>query len=150
MTKPIAVAISILASAVVLSPIVQNWREKPRDSFPLSHFPMFSFHKRTEAQVIHLVGYDSNGTRVLIPAQYAGVGGLNQIRKQIRKTVQSGDSREICEYAAREIAYRNEPRFAKVERVELISSTYRLNDYFSGNKKPLRQQVHNWAFVDRK
>ena len=146
-----AVVISVLASAVVLSPIVQNWREKPRDSFPLSYCPMFSFQQKTEGQVTHLVGYDAKGSRVPIPAYYAGAGGMNEIRKQITKAVRGGHARGICELAARRIVHGNDPRFAQVERVELVTSTYRLNDYFSGkNKQPRAQRVHAWAFVDRK
>lgn len=151
MTKPMAVVLSVLASAVVLSPIVQNWREKPRDSFPLSYFPMFSFQRRTEGQVTYLVGCDAKGGRVPIPAYYAGVGGMNQIRKQIANAVLAGHARDICELAARRIAHKNDPRFAQVERVELVTSSYRLNDYFSRkNKQPRAQRVHAWAFVDRK
>lgn len=111
---------------------------------------MFSFQKRVEASVTHLVGYDSKGTRIPIPGTYGGSGGLNQVRKQIRKSVASGRGRWICEFAAHKLAYRNDPRFAAVERVELITSTHRLNDYFKGDKKPLRQRVHGWAFVERK
>jgi len=151
MTKPMAVVISVLAGAVVLSPIAQNWREKPRDSFPLSYFPMFSFEQRTEGQVTHFVGYDAKGNRVPIPSYYGGVGGMNQIRKQINKAVRGGHARGICELAARRIVQRNDPRFAQVERVELVTSVHRLNDYFSGkNKQPRLQRVHAWAFVERK
>lgn len=146
-----AVVISVLAGAVVISPIVRNWQEKPRDSFPLSHFPMFSFEQRTEGQVTYLVGYDAKGNRIPIPGYYAGVGGMNQIRKQISKAIRAGQARKICELAARRIVQVNDPRFTQVERVELVTSVHRLNDYFSGkNKQPKLQRVHAWAFVERK
>lgn len=146
-----AVVLSVLASAVVFSPVVQNWREDPRDSFPLSYFPMFSFQRRTEGQVTHLIGCEANGKRVLLPSYYGGAGGMNQIRKQLTKAVRTGHAGDICDLAARGIVHRNDPRFAQVERVELVTSTYQLNDYFSGkNKQPIRQRIHAWAFVDRK
>ncbi|HXG83618.1 MAG TPA: hypothetical protein VNI84_06285 [Pyrinomonadaceae bacterium] len=59
---------SVLLLVLVLSPIVENWRAKPTDGFPLSHFPMFTSKRDKMESVTHLVGLDASGNRYVIPA----------------------------------------------------------------------------------
>src|SRR5262249_22843254 len=40
--KIIPGVLSVVMIGATLSPVVENWREKPTDSFPLSYYPMFS------------------------------------------------------------------------------------------------------------
>lgn len=144
--KPVAVAFSLLMIGAVASPVVRNWRGKPRDSFPLSHYPMFSQSRSKAARVTYLVGFDAQGKRRKIPYRFAGQGGLNQVRKQIGKLVDKGDSRKLCEEVARNIAATAAatPGVAEAELVTVRISTgsYDLTGYFTGKRLPLSETTH--------
>ena len=59
MSRRYAWALTIIVLVAVFSPMVQNFREDPQDSFPLSYYPMFS-HAHPEVQKFtYLVGVAS-------------------------------------------------------------------------------------------
>src|SRR5262245_41098893 len=88
--KLTAVYVSLAMIGAVLWPIQQNWREKPVDNFPLSYYPMFSAKREATEAFHYLLGHDAQGARYIIPYQFAGSGGLNSVRRQIRRIVEDG------------------------------------------------------------
>lgn len=147
--KLFAVVVSILTIAAVFSPVIQNWRERPADSFPLSYYPMFS-EKRDEAtRVTYIAGIDADGNRSTIPYTYAGKGGLNQVRRQIGKTLNRGEADKLCEQVAAKVAKRKRGKFAGVSDVEIITGRYNLNNYFSGQKTPVSEKIQARCAVMR-
>ncbi len=148
-SKNFARALSLLAVGAVLWPITWNWRKKPGDSFPLSHYPMFSAKRRKKVQVFYAVGLDKSGGRYQLPYTYAGTGGLNQVRKQIRIAVQRGNAEDLCRRVTARVAREKSGKFDKVETVKVVTGTYRLSDYFSGNKEPFSEEVHATMAVER-
>ncbi len=121
---------ALLVGAVLL-PVVQNWREQPKDGFPLSYYPMFSLKRSDSTTVRYLVGLDARGGRHLLPHTYAGTGGLNQVRRQINKVVRGGKAETLCRLVAAKVAQADEQRFAGVTTVQVVAGRYRLTDYFA-------------------
>lgn len=139
--RRLASLISVGLVAAVLAPVRQNWRRRPRDSFPLSYYPMFTAKRRSRMRVTHFVGLDRDGQRVHLPHDVAGSGGLNQLRKQIRRIVQRGDAEELCRAAAERVARRRR-RYPEVVAVQVVTGTYRLTAYFAGQREPDKEVVH--------
>ena len=57
--KATAALFSIAVLGAMLSAVVQNWQAQPRDSFPLSYFPMFTIPREdlhTEYVTTYLAG----------------------------------------------------------------------------------------------
>jgi len=117
--------ISVLLVLIVLSPVVENWRKKPRDEFPLSYFPMFSEKRRPEMKVTYLVGLDGAGNRHKIPYKFAGNGGLNQVRKQIAAKVRLGEAEDLCGKVAQNLAKRKSKSYADLTEVRIVTESIR-------------------------
>lgn len=132
--KGLAGVFSALLAGAVLWPVVQNWRERPKDGFPLSYYPMFSLKRSDSTMVRYLVGLDAGGGRHLLPHTYAGTGGLNQVRRQINKVVRAGKADTLCRLVAANVAQTDEERFAGLVTVQVVAGRYRLADYFAGKR----------------
>lgn len=145
----LAAATSLALLGAVLAPVAQNWRAQPRDSFPLSYYPMFSMRRRPTLEVTHLVGFDAHGRRVALPYKLTGSCGLNQTRKQLQRRVNRGEGEAVCRAVANRLAARGDQRYAAVVRVGVVTGRYRLDDYFSGPCEPQREVVHACAPVVR-
>ncbi|MBA2450364.1 MAG: hypothetical protein H0V51_20305 [Chloroflexi bacterium] len=147
--KRFASGLSILTIGAVLWPIVQNSRQQPKDNFPLSYYPMFTADRSQRAQVTHLLGLDARGRRYPIPYGYAGAGGLNQVRRQLRELVRIGRADELCRSVASKIGRESGGPFAGVVTVQVVTGEYRLADYFTGTRTPLSERVHASREVER-
>lgn len=146
--KRLAAAFSIVLLAVVASPIVENWRSPSHDDFPLSFYRMFSEVRSDTQRVTYLVGHDSRGQRVLIPYQYAGAGGMNQVRRQINRQVEQGSSSRLCQAVATRVA-RAGSRLPEIRTVEVTTGTFQMSQYFRGNQAPVSENVSARCTVDR-
>jgi hypothetical protein len=139
--KGLAGVFSAVMIGAVLWPVVQNWRERPKDSFPLSYYPMFSLKRSESTTVRYLVGLDADGGRHLLPHTYAGTGGLNQVRRQINKVVRGGKADTLCRLVAAKVAQTDEERFAGVVTVQVVFGRYRLNDYFADKRRSVWERM---------
>jgi len=149
--KTLAAVFSILMICAVLSPIIQNWRSKPKDSFPLSYYPMFSKKRSQTEHVTYLVGLDAKGERHIIPYRFAGTGGMNQVRKQIRKFARRKETAAArCQAIAEKVAQREGTRYADLVAVQIVTGEYRRADYFTSAKRPLEEKVHASCAVERR
>lgn len=148
--KTVARCISVLVVLVVLSPVVQNWRKKPSDSFPLSYFPMFTQKRQPEMKVTYLVGLDGAGNRHKVPYKFAGNGGLNQVRKQIAAKVRRDEAEDLCGKVAQKLAKRDAPPYADLTEVRVVTGKYSLDGYFTGDKSPRDEVVHASCPIVRK
>ncbi len=147
--KGLAGGLSLLTIGAVLWPVTQNWRKIPKDSFPLSYYPMFSAKRSKKATVHYLVGLGARGERHLIPYTYAGTGGLNQVRRQINRVVRGGRADTLCRIVAAKVAQEEEDRFGGVVTVQVVTGEYRLTDYFTGNRDPVSERVRASCRVER-
>lgn len=141
--KWFAGGLSLALIGAVLAPIVENWRRKPRDSFPLSHYPMFSKRRGQCERVTYLVGIDARGNRRPLPYHCAGPGGLNQVRRQIRKIARHGAAADaLCAATAARRAARRDSEYADLVAIHLVTGKYRLRDFFAGREEPEWERVH--------
>jgi hypothetical protein len=147
--KAFAGALSLGLIAGVLWPLRQNWCERPRDSYPFSYFPMFSAKRRKRVRERYFVGLDPSGRRRLIPYTYFAGGGLNMVRRQLRRLVIAGRAEDVGRRVADNLAREPDGPFADVVTVQVVAGEYRLADYFTGDKEPLSERVHATCEVER-
>jgi hypothetical protein len=142
---PLGLALGL--TGLVLAPLRRLWQEAPRDSFPFSHYPMFSRARGSELEVVHLVGIGPDGSRRPLPHTLAGPGGMNQQRKQIARTVRRGKAPGLASRVARRVARR--PGLDDLTAVEAVTSTVGLANWFAGDMTVREQIVHARAEVPR-
>lgn len=142
-----ATAALVLAGLlVVLSPVRHSWTSSPRDSFPLSYYPMFSARRRKTARVVHAVGVHADGTRTRLGYQLCGTGGFNQVRRQLVRAVADGRGEHLATEVARTLAA-GAGGPGEVVAVEVVTGTYRYAAWFAGDREAERVLVHARAEV---
>lgn len=148
-TKAITATLSAAALALVVSPVHRNWRSRPRDGFPLSHYPMFTAKRKGSGKVTHLVGVTAEGEPRNLPHHLAGTGGLNQVRRQLARSARGGTGSQICAAVAGKVAASGPGSLADVVEVRLVTGEYRFDDFFAGRREPLKERIHARAVVAR-
>lgn len=152
--KVAATLFSVFLIAAALWPIQENWSDAPRDDFPLSYYPMFSKKRPEIYKQSYFVGLGSGEIRVRIPYQFAGSGGLNQIRRQLKKVLREGTAEEVstfCRAIADRVAESDEAPYSEIVAVQIVVGHFRLDDYFSADiKDPLKVEVRAECAVQRK
>lgn len=134
-----AALLSLLMLLAVVAPICLNWVKKPNDSFPLSHYPMFSHERQGKAQLTHLVGVGVDGTRQYLPYQLAGTGGMNQVRKVIAKRAKK-DPDGLCQTVAQAIA-QDTLSWQQTQTVKVVRSEFLFDRFFAGDQTPQSSAV---------
>jgi hypothetical protein len=148
--KRVAFLSSLAMIGAVLWPVHQNWRTKPKDSFPLSYYPMFSAKRDAVETFNYLVGLDAEGKRYLIPHTFAGAGGLNAVRRQVNRLVREGKSQGLAYKLARKVATREKEPWSKIVSVSVVTGKYAVDDWFHGKKDPVSERIRATAPVERK
>jgi hypothetical protein len=122
-----ALIFSVLVVAATLSPAL---REPPRDSFPLSTYPMFSsVPKRAWLDVI--VGFDTAGTEHRIPPQLVANIEVMQAAETIRRAVRHRRAPQLCAEVAARVAA--DPDFDHVVRLEVQRRKFDPLTYFTSS-----------------
>jgi hypothetical protein len=148
--KAFAGLFSVLLIVATLAPVAENWRSEPKDSFPLSYYPMFSAKRGETYQVNYIVGLDAKGNRHLIPHKFAGTGGgFNQTRRQINRYVDEKRGDELARSIAAALAREKKPPYSEIVTVRIVRGRFRFDDYFHGNKTPISESVRGSARVKR-
>ena len=145
-----ATYLSLAIVGLVLWPLRQNWSAKPRDSFPLSYYPMFSVKRQATETFYYMLGRDAEGARYLIPYTFAGPGGLNSVRRQIRRIVEEGRAADLARSVAKRVSRRDALPWSKVVTVAVVRGRYVVDDYFHGRKDPVSEQIKASCAVERK
>lgn len=118
---------------MVLSPILQNWAKKPKDSFPLSYYPMFAKKRSQNYGLYYVVGLDTLGKRIRIPYKLAGTGGFNQVRRQINRARKKEGGLPFLKKTANRIAENKSKFYGSLAALELVKGYYPLEGYFLNN-----------------
>ncbi len=109
---------------------------------------MFSARRGGTSSVTCVIGVDAEGNRHAVHYRYAGFGGPNQVRRQLRKMAIEGRADETCAFVIANLARQRPILLARFAAVQLVTRTYRLDDYFGGgSKEPLREKVHAMVAV---
>lgn len=124
-----ALAVSAIALLGVLAPARRLRHPGARDTFPLSHYPMFSARRGPHLTVHHLQGVAEDGSVRLLDSRLAATGGMNQERKQIAREARRGRGDRVALRAAKRLARRGgEP---DVVEVRVVSGSFALALAFS-------------------
>ncbi len=151
MGKLPAAAFSIALIGAMLSAVVQNWQARPRDSFPLSYFPMFTAKIDDRHTEHFVVGRDARGQRYAIHYNNIAPGGsLPRVRREtVREMVRQGQSAQLCQNVSARIAERNPRSLRSVVSIEIMTGTFSLSEYLKGNKLPRSETVRASCAVVR-
>lgn len=133
--------LAALLSAALLSAVALPLRrlgrreEEVRDSFPFSHYPMFSATRKSHYWVTHLLGIEAGGGARPLHYSYLGSGGLNAVRRQVRRRVKEGDSQLLADHAAALIASRDRIVDRTVVRVHVVRGRYLVDPFMRGAER---------------
>ena len=134
-----AVSASVLGIAVVLAPLANHGLDRPVDGFPLSHYPMFTEARGESAEVEHLVGVTADGRELVLDYRRLGSGGMNQVRRQVRRAVREGRSSALLAVALERSIEAGDGPFVELR---LVTSAYHVDDFLGGRREPLTRTVH--------
>ena len=139
-TRASASVCSVVLLVTLLAPVGENWADKPTDGFPLSYYPMFTKRRGATTKIHHAVAVLASGDTIDIPARYAGPGGMNTNRRQMRKAVRKGRAEALAHKIARRFQRRGKDLGAM--RIQVVTSEYAVQDYFRGRTAPVSRVVH--------
>lgn len=145
-----AALLSMALVAAVVWPIQENWQKKPKDSFPLSYYPMFSARREAVETFYYALGIDAEGERHQIPYKMIGDGGGNQVRRQLRKIMNEGRAPELARSIARKLARSDSERWSKIVTIQVCRGKYAVDDFFRGKKEPVSETITGSAPVERR
>lgn len=134
LTRVLAGALAAALLGAVSLPVHRYARPEDdvRDSFPFSHYPMFSAPRKAHYWVTHLLGVRQDGTVDPLHYSYLGTGGLNAVRRQVRRRVAEGDGQVIADRVAARIASRDRVQDRDVVRVHVVRGRYLVAPFMEG------------------
>ncbi|MEM9195840.1 MAG: hypothetical protein AAGF12_42130 [Myxococcota bacterium] len=141
----------IIPLAMVAATLWPAFRDPPRDSFPLSDYPMFSAGRTDPTLVLsHVLGVDDEGNRTPIPPRVsAGTFEVLQSLVMIRQAVHSGLALTFCAEVAERVRDSSSEELRRVERLEVVTSTFDSVAYFESDGTPTSRVVHARCEVER-
>jgi hypothetical protein len=134
---------TIVVCGVVVSPVVQGFRDAPRDDFPLSWFPMFARARPDVETPVYAVAI-GGGQRVAVGVRYWTSGGFNQGATQMLLAAAAGSSalRPLCERIAAEVGKHPPAGIESPSEIRILRGSYSRETYFrDGDSKPMREDV---------
>ena len=129
-TKTTAAIFSICFLLAVLFPVKENWSPRPKDNFPNSYYPMFSKKRGDSYTVNYFIGLDASNNAYILPYNFAGTGGFNQVRRQINRAVRNGDGKKLVKKVARRVARKRGSPYNQIVKVQLIRGTFNFDAFF--------------------
>lgn len=131
-----------LMLVITLLPIRQHFQKSPQDSFPFSHYPMFSARRAKTYASPTLRAGDADGRLVTLPHRLAGSGGFNEVRRQLRSQIERGAADKVCASVAKRLSRNKSATYAGLQWVEVATGTHHLDAYFRGESQPRKVEVH--------
>lgn len=134
MKKVIIAIICALSLIVVASPVVENWKEDPKDDFPLSYYPMFTKVRGEYTFVSHLYGIDKNNNYYLIPhTVIAKNSGFNSFRKTVSRIIKNGQAGNLCSLVSKKLRNIDVEPYNQIKFVRVVTSKINIDKFM--NKK---------------
>lgn len=126
-----AVVVSVVAAFLVVQPA---FRDPPRDSYPLSNYPMFAEPLAATNDANTVVGITAAGERrALSPQRIAGTDEVIQAVGHVYDELASGNAARLCSDVARRIATSGP---SDVVAVEVVTERQDAVAYFRGARHP--------------
>lgn len=128
------------SAAVVIAVLLPVFGDPRSDSFPLSTYPMFSGRQSPNVTIAHVIGFTSDGERVILPPDAVGNDEIVQAFETSRRAAAAGTdaSLALCEDAAE---WASEHRQSAVA-FALITDSFDAIQYFDGDTEPRDTIVH--------
>lgn len=131
MSKWVAVAVSVVTALLVVQPA---FRDPPRDSYPLSNYPMFAQPLDATNNANTVVGITVAGERrSLSPQRIAGTDEVIQALGHVYDELASGNAAGLCSDVAGRVA-RGGP--VDVVAIEVVTERQDAVAYFRGARHP--------------
>jgi hypothetical protein len=132
------VVAAVVAAVLVVAPTL---RQPPRDSFPLSTYPMFAADRGPVAAVNTVLGIDAGGVaRTLSPELIGGSDEVILAAATVTNAVRRGDATALCRAVAERAA--TGERAGEWRRFEVVTHRYDTVAYLSGDREPVDAVVH--------
>ena len=141
MSRKYARWLSLIILSATLSPILENWRDSPEDSFPFSYYPMFSFDRGEHTVVVFAIAIDSRRHVRPVPYRVIGRGGLNSVLHQLERIALEGGPKlkRLCRRIARRLVGLKE--WSDTAKVRIVSGRFDRDAFFSGDRRPDESHV---------
>lgn len=129
----------VFSAVVIAATIWPALRDPPRDSFPLSTYPMFS-SVRDKPSVHVIVGFTAAGNERRIPPKLIANAEVMQAAQTISKAIRRKQAKQLCARVAGRVA--EDPEYADLVRLEVQSRRFDPRTYFTSEsgRTPLRQR----------
>jgi hypothetical protein len=135
-----------LTAVVLLLVVSPAFRDPPRDSFPLSNFPMFSQGRPSPRFILtHALGVDAAGARRPL-SPWIATGNREVLQAMVWLGAALRDPDGSCETIAARVARHGS---AEVRAVELVTSDFDSVAYFVSSPAPVSRRVHARCEVGR-
>lgn len=130
-----------LAAVMLGSLLAPLLRVPPRDSFPLSTYPMFSYAHQGQTLSLELaVAVLADGSRVAVPPRLIGTEEVMLARKLVRHAVARNQATSFCQSIAARLRAAPDPRLGVVKAIEVRTERFDVFDYFL---KPASERAHD-------
>lgn len=118
-SKIFAYAVVSLVVAAVVSPVITS---KPKDSYPLSTYPMFARNRSRTGTVVQAVAVRTDGTISTLGPKYLGTVDVLQAESTLTRAAKKGadSARHLCGEIAARVAERGEPENTREIRIRRL------------------------------
>ena len=154
--KLYAVVVSVGLCLAVLHPIRRHLpiegAKQVRDSFPLSHFSMFSKARPDTEPGTYMLALEADGTRHFVHHSHWSTGGWNTGRAQLHrhKRGKAGGPEALCERVATSLGEVQEGWPTRVVEVQMAWGRYDPERWFrEGHKEPTVEKTLTSCTVPR-
>ena len=131
MRRAAVILFSLLMIAAVVWPVTTT---PPRDSFPLSNYPMFASDRPTEASFATVVAVAPDGTTErLTPRAIGGTDQVIQAAATVAQAVRNREADQLCHEVLGRV---------DAARLEVVTEAYDTIAWFDGNETPISRTVH--------
>lgn len=124
----------------LLSPARAHFISGVEDDFPLSYYPMFTNRRGETTQVEHLTGRLADGTEVMLPGRCFGPGGMNTVRKQLRRSAREGRSDAVLRNVRERLPGCVQME-GELDQVAFVSSVYPLEEATRPQPAPIQRKT---------
>ncbi len=141
LSTPWMAIVTLVAVAAMIGPVL---RQPPRDSFPLSTYPMFSSLIEPITAIDLAVGIDTNGDDVrLSPELIAGTDEVIIAGSTLRQAVRAGTAADLCAEIAQRVADHGDSSVVEIQiRTDTLDA---ISWYASGDagRQPVERIVRS-------
>lgn len=143
MNKAIIGILCILSLLIVLSPVLENWKENPKDDFPLSYYPMFTKVRGEYTFVSHLYGIDSNNNYYPIPHKViVKNSGFNSFRKTVSRIIKNGEAEQFCRFVSQRLSNTEIEPYNRIRVVRVVTSKINIDKFMTNKPDRKMFRVH--------